>query len=120
MKNQAMKRFSKSMKLAVVASAGAASFVALLANPPSVDAAIKCDGPFQLIKGVGPHATPYCEDNFLARIARRTYGWKVSNRAIRNNPNLKARVCRQIGHDYRLTDICANHRPGSSRGGGLF
>ncbi len=71
------------------------------------DAKIRCKGPFQIIKGVGHHATPYCQDNYLARIAR-SYGWKVGNRSVRNNPSLKARICRQIGHDNRLIAICSN------------
>ncbi|MCP4934499.1 MAG: hypothetical protein GY927_09915 [bacterium] len=80
----------------------------------SAQAKIKCEGRFQIVKGHGKISLPYFEDNYLAKIAR-TYGQKVSNNAIRYNPNLKAEVCRQVGYDYRLTNICADHRPDSDR-----
>lgn len=86
----------------------------LMASTLSAQAKIKCEGRFQIVKGNGKISTPYCEDNYLAAISR-SYGRKVSNRAIRQNPNLKAEVCQQIGHDSRLTDICSGHRPGNKR-----
>ncbi len=82
------------------------TFSIALAAP--ADAKIRCKGPFQVIKGVGQHVTPYCEDKYLARIAR-SYGWKVGNRSVRNNPSLKARICRHIGHDNRLIGICSGN-----------
>ena len=94
------------------------ALVFLSTMPQPADAKIRCEGPFQIIKGVGHHATPYCEDNYLARIAR-SYGWKVSNRSVRNNPSVKARICRQIGHDSRLIEICSDHRVGGGRNGGF-
>jgi len=89
----------------------------LIAAPQPAEAKIRCQGPFQMIRGVGLHASPYCEDNYLARIAR-SYGWKVGNRSVRNNPELKARICRQIGHDSRLIEICSGHWVDGSRDSG--
>lgn len=108
MKLQLFKSFSHPLKSRVTVSASLGAMALVLASVLSADAAIKCEGQFQIIRGEGKLSTPYCEDNYLARIAR-SYGWKVSNRAVRQNPGLKARICRQIGHDYRLGVICSNH-----------
>jgi hypothetical protein len=37
----------------------------------------------------------------------RTYGWKVTDEAIRYSESTKAQVCRAIGHDNRVQDVCA-------------
>ncbi len=111
MKTQTKMLAMRPLKWSIVA--GAATAV-LLATSLSASARIKCQGRFQVVKGQGKISTPYCEDNYLAAIAR-SYGRKVSNRAIRQNPGLKAQVCRHIGHDSRLTDICSNYRPGYGR-----
>ena len=102
-----MKR--KSFSRVLVANLLAGGVLLVFAGIPA-EAKIRCHGPFQVIRGAGQHATPWCEDNYLARIAR-SYGWRVSNRAVRQNPELKARICRQIGHDSRLIQICSDHRP---------
>ncbi|MGD9785220.1 MAG: hypothetical protein AB7E80_05630 [Hyphomicrobiaceae bacterium] len=70
--------------------------------------AINCDGPYQ-ITSAGRIATPYCEDNYLARVARE-YGSRVSNAEIRNNPNRKAETCLFMGHDTRVSHICDSYR----------
>lgn len=85
---------------------GAMTIVATGFSATSADAKISCKGPYQLVSGVGAIATPYCEDNYLAKIAR-GYGMKVSNKGVRNNPSTKERVCNFIGHDQRVDDICA-------------
>ena len=72
-------------------------------------AAIKCSGPYQIIKGQGKIATPYCEDGYLASVAR-GYGMRVSANTIRHNPHKKDEACRIAGHDIRVSDICAGHR----------
>lgn len=97
-----------------------AASTALLATAfaGQAQSAIKCKGPYQVIKGHGQLATPYCGDNYLAQIARAHYGWKVSSRAVRNNPNLKERICLHIGHDIRVADICAGLRQEDFDGGG--
>lgn len=72
--------------------------------------AIECRGPYQLVQGQSI-ATPYCQDNYLAGVARE-YGTRVSNSEIRNNPNKKAEVCRFVGHDNRVSHICQQYREG--------
>lgn len=72
------------------------------------NARIVCDGPFQIVKGQ-PHATPYCEDGYLAEVARE-YGIRVSAAAVRSSPSVKEMVCRNIGHDNRVQSACASYR----------
>ncbi len=83
--------------------------------PTAAEAKIRCDGRWQIVKGQRI-ATPYCGDAYLARVAR-TYGSSVSARVIRNNPLKKQEICNWIGHDTRVSDICAGsrdqHRPGA-------
>lgn len=91
----------------------AAGVIAAAAGPAH---AIECRGEFQVVKGK-LLATPYCQDNYLAHVARE-YGSKVSNSEIRNNPNTKADVCRFMGHDTRVSHMCQQYRdglPGLSR-----
>ena len=94
-----------------------AGITIVIMSTMSASAAIRCNGQFQVIRGQGELSTPYCEDKYLAIIAR-SYGWKVSNVTIRQNPNLKARVCRHVGHDSRLRVICSNYIYGND--GGTF
>ena len=78
-------------------------------------AGIYCEGPYQIIDGASL-ATPYCEDNYLARVAR-SYGMRVSNRAVRWNPTAKSEACRLTGHDNRVSDICTGeHKNHYQRG----
>lgn len=89
-------------------------------SAPAADAAsrykLKCKGPYQIVQG-NLIATPPCEEEHLAKVAR-TYGFKVSVREVRNNPNKKVYLCQMIGHDIRLTSICGGYRnPGPSFGG---
>lgn len=72
-------------------------------------ARIKCNGPFQIVRGAGQIATPYCEDEYLGKVAR-SYGMRVSGHAIRWNPSRKEEVCRTIGHDSRVYDTCLKYR----------
>lgn len=71
----------------------------------AAEARIRCNGPFQVVPGAGEIATPYCQDEYLARVAR-GYGIQVSGALIRRNPHEKERVCRMIGHDSRVNNIC--------------
>lgn len=71
---------------------------------------LKCKGPYQIIRGHGEISTPFCEDNYLAQVARE-YGMNVSNRAVRENPNLKTDVCILVGHDIRVSNICIGFMP---------
>ena len=72
--------------------------------------AINCKGQYQVVQGQ-LLATPYCEDNYLGKVARQ-YGVNVSDKTIRNNPNRKAEVCRFMGFDPRVSNICAHYRDG--------
>jgi hypothetical protein len=74
-------------------------------------AVIRCDGNYQIINGQ-PHATPYCQDQNLAEVAR-AYGMRVSGSAMRNSPSEKQRVCRFIGNDVRVREAC--HGSGQDR-----
>jgi hypothetical protein len=69
---------------------------------------IVCDGVFQVVNGQ-PIATPYCEDHNLARVAR-SYGMRVSFSSIRSSESVKAGVCRTIGHDNRVREVCLPYR----------
>ena len=50
-------------------------------------------------------ATPYCQDDLVAKVARQ-YGITASAAAIRNNPNYKRHVCRFVGQDIRIKNSC--------------
>ena len=94
-------------QLALAAIAAAAIAILSIVGASSAHA-IKCEDEFQ-ITSRGLVATPFCEDNYLARVAR-SYGFRVSSRSIRRNPNKKREVCYFIGHDIRVQDICAGFR----------
>jgi hypothetical protein len=77
--------------------------VAAAAGPAS---AIECEGNVQVQKNGNRIITPYCEDGYLAIVARE-YGVRVSAQAIRYNPSEKERVCRFIGEDIRVKSTCS-------------
>jgi hypothetical protein len=77
-------------------------------------AGIVCREGFQ-VSGGQEISTPYCNDNYVAQVARK-YGMKVSNEEIRNNPNRKDEVCRFIGYDNRVRDYCNTYDGGSRDG----
>jgi hypothetical protein len=80
--------------------------VAAAAGPAS---AIECDGNYQIQKGGNRVATPYCQDSYLAAVARE-YGMKVSAQAIRSNTGEKKRACRLVGEDNRVRGTCGPYR----------
>ena len=104
----------QSGRLAIIALAALSLTIALAA--PSA-ARIKCKGPWQIING-SPHASPYCGDNYLARVAR-GYGMRVTGRQLRRSIAIKDEVCQLVGHDNRVSDICTGFRieNDSDRGG---
>lgn len=67
-------------------------------------AAITCKDGYQLVQG-NYLATPYCQDDLLAKVARQ-YGMRTSASAIRENPNYKREVCRLVGRDIRVQQTC--------------
>ncbi len=89
----------KANAMAAVLAAGVVSLTFI-----SSASAIQCKGRYQVVSG-NLISTSYCEDNYVAVVARK-YGYRVSKAAIRNNPNKKREICRQIGHDSRLSGIC--------------
>jgi hypothetical protein len=102
------------MRVLATATAAIATVSAFAFFPTDrAEARIACDGPYQIVQG-SALATPYCEDNYLATVAR-GYGIRVSDVAVRQNPNVKAEVCRTVGHDNRVRQICAGYLP-SDRG----
>lgn len=86
--------------LGAVVLLGAASVVA----PQPAAARIKCVNGNQIVNG-SPIATPYCQDELVAAVAR-SRGIKVSASEIRNNPNLKRNVCQHVGRDNRIFIAC--------------
>lgn len=74
-----------------------------IAGPAS---AIECRGNLQIQKSGEQIVTPYCEDGYLAIVARE-YGMRVSAKAIRYNPSEKERTCCFIGDDIRVKSTCA-------------
>ncbi len=88
------------------------AIVWLPAGPAS--ARIKCNNGYQIVDG-NRLATPFCQDNYLAQVARE-YGTRVSAREIRNNPNKKREICEFIGQDIRVLHNCESITP-QGRGG---
>jgi hypothetical protein len=104
-------RSNETMMLMMLRGAITAGVAAMISIGTIVDgqARIKCNDEYQVIRGHGEIATPYCEDEYLARVARR-YGIRVSGSAIRHSPSRKEEVCRAIGHDPRIFQICHQYR----------
>ena len=77
-------------------------FVCLRVWPAA--AAIDCRDGFQRVQG-NLIATPFCQDALVGAVARQ-YGYRVSDREIRENVNLKRHLCRLIGRDIRIQPAC--------------
>ena len=93
----------------------AASLITMLPLAPA-QAAIVCDGNYQVGRGGETFATPYCQERNLARVAQ-SYGMRTSFEAIRRSDSVKAQICRTIGHDIRVREACLPFR---NDGGPLF
>jgi hypothetical protein len=65
---------------------------------------IVCDHEFQTVEGQ-PVATPYCEDKYIAKVAR-DHGENVRGAQIRSNPALKNETCRLVDDDDRVSQFC--------------
>jgi hypothetical protein len=65
---------------------------------------IVCRDGFQSVEGRSV-ATPYCEDEALASVARER-GSRVTASSIRNNPDVKHEACRFVGADIRVRGYC--------------
>lgn len=97
-----MSASSLSAKVGLVALAGA---VMAVVGAGASEAAIRCQGNYQL-SGGRLLATPYCEDNNIAVVARE-YGMRVNADTIRWNINAKRNVCQVVGYDNRVRSACA-------------
>ena len=75
------------------------------------EARIQCRGNFQMTK-YGPIATPYCEEEQIAFVAR-SYGSRVTAAQVHNDPLTKVYLCQTIGYDSRLKGSCAGYGPDS-------
>ena len=95
-----------------IAAAGCVAVLAFAAS--SAEARIECNEGFQK-SGEREISTPYCNDNYLAEVARQ-HGVRVSNEEIRNNPARKDEVCRFIGSDTRISHYCNTDNGGSRDG----
>jgi len=87
----------------------AAAVLAAIAMP--VEARIQCQGNFQ-VSPYGLIATPYCEEEQIARVAQ-SRGFNVSAAEVHNNALKKVYLCQVIGFDNRLKGSCAGYGPDS-------
>jgi hypothetical protein len=90
-----------SIQLGTAARVAAVVAAVALATPA---VAITCRNGTQLVQGSWI-ATPYCQDLYLAQVARER-GYPVSAEKIRNNPNYKKELCRSIFADIRISETC--------------
>ena len=88
----------------------AALLLATMLTSPAA-ARIECRGNFQVTK-YGLIATPYCEEEQIAYVAR-SYGQNVTGAQVHNNPLTKVYLCQTIGYDSRLKGSCAGYGPDS-------
>jgi hypothetical protein len=94
-----------------------AAALGIAASVPA-EARIRCDGNFQIVNGQ-PHATPFCQDENLARVAR-SYGMRVSGDAMRHSPSAKQRVCAFLNGDIRVREACHGYGQDGRGGGFIF
>jgi len=87
----------------------AAAVLAAIAMP--TEARIQCQGNFQ-VSPYGLIATPYCEEEQIARVAQ-SRGFNVSAAEVHNNALKKVYLCQVIGFDNRLKGSCAGYGPDS-------
>ena len=77
-------------------------FTAMIIATPAD--AIDCNRGFQRVNGQ-LIATPYCQDEYLAQVARE-YGLRATAAQLRNNPNFKKEICRTVFTDIRVDVTC--------------
>src|SRR5262245_2766643 len=93
----------------IAAAIALASGLLALPQGNGAEARIVCDGNYQNVNGY-PIGTPYCREQELARVAR-TFGWRISVQEIRYSESKKAQLCRAIGFDNRVSEICGPYQP---------
>jgi len=87
----------------------ATCFLGMTAAAGSANA-IECEGNFQIQNNGNQIVTPYCQDGYLAIVARE-YGMRVSGEDIRQDYSEKDRACRLVGGDIRVRDTCSQYLP---------
>ena len=97
--------------LASVTGCATILLAAMLTTPAA--ARIQCRGNFQMTK-YGPIATPYCEEEQIAFVAR-SYGQRVTAAEVHNNPLTKVYLCQTIGYDFSVEGILCGLRTGLLR-----
>lgn len=68
------------------------------------EARIRCESGYQIV-GNRHIASPFCADEYLAQVAKR-YGVRVSAASLRRSFEKKSEICRLVGQDNRVRDIC--------------
>jgi hypothetical protein len=81
-------------------------FLAVYATP--APSRILCEEEYQLSGGAFI-ATPYCQDEYLAKVARER-GMNVSGASVRNDPAIKEDACRKVGYNLRVRVDCPTFR----------
>ena len=84
------------------------ALLAVGASP--AEAHIECRGNFQVTKKDGLIATPYCEEENIARVAQ-SYGIRVTPEEVHRNALTKVYLCQTIGDDLRLKGSCGAYAP---------
>lgn len=84
-----------------------------VANPAT--AAIRCHNGYQIVGG-NEIATPYCQDENLAHVARE-FGIKTTGARIRADWGHKRDICRLIGQDIRIQSACIGEDDRGDSGG---
>ena len=91
----------------------AALTMAVLAAPGPAEARIKCQGQSQVTE-YGLLATPYCQEEEIARVAR-SYGWRGTASQVHRDPLTKVYLCQRFGGDVRLKGACGGYSPDAYR-----
>jgi hypothetical protein len=68
--------------------------------------AFACQDEFQTVEGQSI-ATPYCEDAYLAKVARE-HGEHVTASALRRSAGLRDETCRLTNSDIRVSAFCGD------------
>lgn len=92
------------VKAIAIICAATAAYLTMAAPSHAID----CRGGNQL-SGGRLIATPYCQDEYLAQVAR-SYGIRTSGDAMRYDFSAKSSVCHAIGHDSRVRESCSGFR----------
>ncbi len=91
------------MKRILLSSVCAAAIMVIAASPAQ---AINCREGFQFQRNGEVIATPFCEAEFLAKVARK-HGFRVTGSEIRHYLEAKSKACQIAGGDYGTLSTCA-------------